>query len=168
MTYTWEPDGLILSRSQISDDVNARMVAELAILRHEPGHAMFDLAPSTREIADDFVIKAAVEEALGADAILHFCRHVHTNTAYDQTLHQDDCCGFPWLPGPWAILFYYPQAVMPQNGPTQIRSLQGADIRAVGPAGIFVLMRHDLLHKGMGNKTPYKRFAVKCLYRAEL
>ena len=63
---------------------------------------------------------------LGEDYLLHPHHFVHEASAHDQSFHQDG--NLPWndrahyrthRPN-WAMLFYYPQQVTDDNGPTEV------------------------------------------------
>ena len=82
--------------------------------------------PELEQILGDGAVSGAIETLLGPDAYLHPHNFVHESTPADQPFHQDG--NLPWNERghyrshrpDWVILFYYPQAVTLDNGPTEI------------------------------------------------
>ena len=71
-------------------------------------------------------VQGALTSVLGADFVLHPHHFVHEASTNDQSFHQDG--NLPWndrahyrshRPN-WAMLFYYPQAVTLEAGPTEV------------------------------------------------
>ena len=71
-------------------------------------------------------VRGALTSVLGEDYLLHPHHFVHESSPRDQGFHQDG--NLPWndrahyrthRPN-WAMLFYYPQRVDDQNGPTEV------------------------------------------------
>ena len=82
--------------------------------------------PGILELLDCPTVTGALRSVLGDGYVLHPHHYVHASTHRDQGFHQDG--NLPWnerghyrshRPN-WAMLFYYPQDVTPENGPTEI------------------------------------------------
>ncbi|MCY3838612.1 MAG: phytanoyl-CoA dioxygenase family protein [Gammaproteobacteria bacterium] len=82
--------------------------------------------PDLDRLLLDPTVHGALASVLGEDYILHPHHFVHESSAYDQGFHQDG--NLPWndrahyrthRPN-WAMLFYYPQRVTDDNGPTEV------------------------------------------------
>ena len=82
--------------------------------------------PDLDRLLVDPTVHGALASVLGEDYILHPHHFVHESSAYDQGFHQDG--NLPWndrahyrthRPN-WAMLFYYPQRVTDDNGPTEV------------------------------------------------
>lgn len=82
--------------------------------------------PSLSQMLDDPVVTGAVLSILGPDYALHTHNFVHLNGPADQGFHQDG--NLPWNERghyrahrpDWLLLFYYPQEVTMENGPTEV------------------------------------------------
>ena len=82
--------------------------------------------PALTKMLDDPAVTGAVESILGPDYALHTHNFVHLNTPADQGFHQDG--NLPWNERghyrahrpDWLLLFYYPQDVTMENGPTEV------------------------------------------------
>ena len=85
-----------------------------------------DRAPGISNILADPAIRNALELLLGKDYFVHPHMFLHQATTGDQPFHQDG--NLPWNERghyrphrcDWALMFYYPQAVTLDNGPTEI------------------------------------------------
>jgi len=82
--------------------------------------------PDLDRLLVDPSVHGALASVLGEDYVLHPHHFVHESGAYDQGFHQDG--NLPWndrahyrthRPN-WAMLFYYPQRVTDDNGPTEV------------------------------------------------
>ncbi len=82
--------------------------------------------PEIDQMLTDPVVSGAVESLLGERAFLHPHNFLHQSQLTDQPFHQDG--NLPWNERghyrshrpDWLIMFYYPQAVTLNNGPTEI------------------------------------------------
>lgn len=82
--------------------------------------------PLVDELLASGTVRGALASILGEDYLLHPHHFVHEATKDDQSFHQDG--NLPWndrahyrthRPN-WAMLFYYPQAVTAESGPTEV------------------------------------------------
>ena len=82
--------------------------------------------PHLEQLLGCATVQGAVTSALGEDFILHPHHFVHEASTGDQSFHQDG--NLPWNDrahyrshrSNWAMLFYYPQAVTLDAGPTEV------------------------------------------------
>lgn len=88
--------------------------------------ALLDAIPDCQKIIEDPAVVDALTELLGKRYFVHPHCFLHRASQFDQVFHQDG--NLPWNErghyrphrADWALLFYYPQAVTPNNGPTEI------------------------------------------------
>ena len=88
--------------------------------------ALLQRIPEVRSVLEDPAITAALTELLGRDYFLHPHCFLHRAGEFDQVFHQDG--NLPWNErghfrphrSDWALLFYYPQTVTLENGPTEV------------------------------------------------
>lgn len=82
--------------------------------------------PGLERLLTDPTVAGALTSVLGEGYFLHPHHFVHESSRYDQGFHQDG--NLPWndrahyrthRPN-WAMLFYYPQQVTDDNGPTEV------------------------------------------------
>jgi hypothetical protein len=82
--------------------------------------------PALQQLLDSPTVQGALRSVLGDGFMLHPHHFVHEATPNDQSFHQDG--NLPWnerghyrshRPN-WAMLFYYPQAVTADAGPTEV------------------------------------------------
>lgn len=82
--------------------------------------------PGLERLLTDPTVVGALTSVLGEGYFLHPHHFVHESSRYDQGFHQDG--NLPWndrahyrthRPN-WAMLFYYPQRVTDDNGPTEV------------------------------------------------
>ena len=82
--------------------------------------------PELQQLLSTPTVRGALTSVLGEDYLLHPHHFVHEASAHDQSFHQDG--NLPWndrahyrthRPN-WAMLFYYPQRVTDDNGPTEV------------------------------------------------
>ena len=82
--------------------------------------------PSLERLFADPTVSGALESILGEDYAIHPHNFVHKSSQADQMFHQDG--NLPWNERghyrahrpDWALLFYYPQEVTDENGPTEV------------------------------------------------
>ena len=130
---------VVLDPAGLEDEFHAAMY-DAACQVHDEAHAIGGDSNHLQVIGDnlraripdidrllaDPTVHGALASVLGADYILHPHHFVHESGAYDQGFHQDG--NLPWndrahyrthRPN-WAMLFYYPQRVTDDNGPTEV------------------------------------------------
>lgn len=82
--------------------------------------------PALEDVLNAGTVQGALISVLGEDFVLHPHHFVHEASTSDQSFHQDG--NLPWndrahyrshVPN-WAMLFYYPQAVTLEAGPTEV------------------------------------------------
>ena len=82
--------------------------------------------PALEDFLNAGTVQGALISVLGEDFVLHPHHFVHEASTNDQSFHQDG--NLPWndrahyrshVPN-WAMLFYYPQAVTLEAGPTEV------------------------------------------------
>ena len=82
--------------------------------------------PALEDFLNAGTVQGALTSVLGEDFVLHPHHFVHEASTNDQSFHQDG--NLPWndrahyrshRPN-WAMLFYYPQAVTLETGPTEV------------------------------------------------
>lgn len=111
------------------------------------------------EIPNDPVVLAIARGMLHAEPVIDPCCHLHLNESPEPgPWHRDDYCGKPW-PKPFLILFYLPQEVTNEMGPTELF----ADTLLNGDAGTCALISHDVLHRSTPNTTGRRRVMLKFL-----
>ena len=90
------------------------------------GDSLRGRIPSLDQLFEDPSVSGALESILGRDYAIHPHNFVHKSSQADQMFHQDG--NLPWnerghyrshTPD-WALLFYYPQEVTTDNGPTEV------------------------------------------------
>ena len=90
------------------------------------GDSLRGRIPSVDRLFEDPSVSGALESILGRDYAIHPHNFVHKSSKADQMFHQDG--NLPWnerghyrshTPD-WALLFYYPQEVTTDNGPTEV------------------------------------------------
>lgn len=88
--------------------------------------ALRDRVPNIAKVLSDPAVTQTLEALLGPGYFVHPHMFLHKATTGDQPFHQDG--NLPWNERghyrphrcDWALLFYYPQAVTLENGPTEI------------------------------------------------
>ena len=82
--------------------------------------------PEIDRLFEDPAVRGALLSILGESYVIHPHNFVHKSSSVDQVFHQDG--NLPWnerghyrshRPN-WALLFYYPQDVTTENGPTEL------------------------------------------------
>lgn len=82
--------------------------------------------PEIDRLFEDPAVRGALLSILGESYVIHPHNFVHKSSGVDQVFHQDG--NLPWnerghyrshRPN-WALLFYYPQDVTTENGPTEL------------------------------------------------
>ncbi|MDF2714526.1 MAG: phytanoyl-CoA dioxygenase [Paenibacillus sp.] len=144
-----------------------------------PGNNLVPRIPEVQQIFDHPTIRGALTSVLGPDYIMHAHRHGHYNRpgTSDGGWHKDNYWGnektrnhLPWS----AMIFYYPQDVTGDMGPTGI--MPGSQNRynihidseinlpVVGKAGTFALITYDIWHRATANSSINDRYMLKFLF----
>ena len=133
-------DGLIVTQPKLLDDQYHQQMWQHADELYEQvrklnsptahleivGDNLLAQVPALANLLSDPTIAGAIQSVLGEGAFLHPHNFVHESTSADQPFHQDG--NLPWNERghyrahrpDWLILFYYPQAVTLDNGPTEV------------------------------------------------
>lgn len=143
-----------------------------------PGNNILPRVSELQKVFDHPVIRGALTSTLGPDYLMHPHRHGHYNASPTAGgWHKDSYWGYqkrrnhrPW----WAMIFYYPQDVSLELGPTgvlpgtqnyQSRVFDGDEtpdeVKSVGKAGTFALVRYDIWHRANANISGQDRFMLK-------
>lgn len=155
--------GYVLLQTDFPEDFHAAMNARIeAVMRDEgnPGNNILPRAPEVQAVFRHPVIRGAVSSVLGPDYIVQPHRHCHYTEPGRkvQSWHKDSYWGYARVRNHhawWAMIFYYPQAVTPEMGPsgiipgTQYYDKRPGDateqpLFLEGPAGTFALIHYDL------------------------
>ena len=142
-----------------------------------PGNNLMARIPEVRKIFDDPTVDGALAGVLGDNYFMHPHRHCHINRAGQpaQGWHKDSYWGFmkvrhhrPW----WAMIFYYPQDVTLENGPSSVvpgsqyyeDATLGAEepgVPVLGEAGTVMLIQYDVWHRAAANASSKNRYMLK-------
>jgi hypothetical protein len=144
-----------------------------------PGNNLVPRIPEIQKFFDHPTVKGALTSILGPSYTMHAHRHGHFNRpgTSDGGWHKDNYWGnektrnhLPWS----AMIFYYPQDVTDDMGPTGI--IPGSQNRykmnfsseinlpVVGKAGSFVLINYDIWHRATANTSANDRYMLKFLF----
>ena len=133
-------DGYVVLRPPELDESFHRAMFDAACTVHDRARASDEPRPHLQTIGDNLraqipalerllgaaSVRDALSSVLGEGYLLHPHHFVHESTTADQSFHQDG--NLPWnerghyrshRPN-WAMLFYYPQAVAADGGPTEV------------------------------------------------
>ncbi|TMV49987.1 phytanoyl-CoA dioxygenase [Paenibacillus mesophilus] len=144
-----------------------------------PGNNLVPRIPEVQQIFDHPTIRGALTSVLGPDYIMHAHRHGHYNRpgTSDGGWHKDNYWGnektrnhLPWS----AMIFYYPQDVTGDMGPTgimpgsqnryKINKEEEINLPVVGKAGTFALITYDIWHRATANSSLNDRYMLKFLF----
>ncbi len=143
-----------------------------------PGNNVLPRIPMVQQVFDDPVVRGALTSVVGPDYIMHAHRHCHINQAGSEGggWHKDSYWGYHkvrYHRNRWVMIFYYPQDVTLENGPTAVmpgthyynkRAADEQDERhlpVLGEAGTCTLVHFDLWHRAMPNSTAANRYMMK-------
>ena len=143
-----------------------------------PGNNILPRIPALQQVFDDPVLRGALTSVVGPDYIMHTHRHCHINRPGSEGggWHKDSYWGYRkvrYHRNRWVMIFYYPQDVTLENGPTAVmpgthyyngRAANEADERHLpvcGEAGTCTLVHFDLWHRAMPNSTDANRYMMK-------
>ena len=145
-----------------------------------PGNAIYESIPDLPRLFASPAIRGALESILGPDYFMHPHRHGHLNTpgTAAQPNHQDsyeEDENVRHHRTRWAMLFYYPQNVSQEMGPTAVTPgshryyreetiRQMREIAVTGNAGTVTIVHYDLWHRALENRSDRNRFMLKFLF----
>ncbi|WP_240041121.1 HEAT repeat domain-containing protein [Paenibacillus ginsengarvi] len=156
-----------------------RKMNEVYAQEGNPGNNLVPRIPEVGQLFENPVVKGALTSVLGPDYLMHAHRHGHFNRpgTSDGGWHKDNYWGnektrnhVPWS----AMIFYYPQDVTPDMGPTDI--IPGSQNRynidthsemripVTGKAGTFALISYDIWHRATANTSLNDRYMLKFLF----
>ena len=143
-----------------------------------PGNNILPRIPALQQVFDDPVVRGALTSVVGSDYVMHAHRHCHINRAGSEGggWHKDSYWGYHkvrYHRNRWVMIFYYPQDVALENGPTAVmpgthyyngRADDEQDehhLPVCGEAGTCTLVHFDLWHRAMPNSTDANRYMMK-------
>ena len=142
-----------------------------------PGNNILPRLSEFNDIVQSPVVRGALTSVLGVDYTIHPHRHCHFTYPGRkvQGWHKDSYWGHQKVRNHhnwWAMIFYYPQAVDEEMGPsgllpgTQYYTKRAGDeteqpVYMEGPEGTFGLIHYDLWHRGGANLSDKTRAMVK-------
>lgn len=142
-----------------------------------PGNNIFPRVPELKQVFDHPRVRGAFTSILGPAYIMHAHRHPHINRpgSQGQKWHKDSYWIYKkvrYHRPRWAMAFYYPQDVTPENGSTEV--LPGTQYQVIQPpneaeralpicgeAGAIAIIHFDLWHRGGANHTDRNRYMMK-------
>ncbi len=156
--------------------MNAR-IEEVMDQEGNPGNNILPRVPEVQEVFRHPVVRGAVCSVLGDDYITQPHRHCHFTSPGRkvQSWHKDSYWGYARMRNHhqwWAMIFYYPQDVHAEMGPsgiipgTQYYDKRPGDdteqpLFMEGKAGTFALIHYDLWHRGGANLSTRNRAMLK-------
>lgn len=142
-----------------------------------PGNNILPRVPELQQVFDHPTITGAFTSILGPDFVMHTHRHGHLTRGKTENRgwHKDSYWGYKKIRyhrPRWAMVFYYPQAITPNNGPTRVapgsqcyderfEQLDAVGQPVLGQAGTLAIVHFDLWHQASGNLTDANRFMMK-------
>ena len=171
-------DGYVVVKADFPDDVHQSIFRQTeAVFEKEgnPGNNILPRVPQLQRVLDHPRVRGALASILGPDYYPHPCRHCHFNTpgSPGQQMHRDSFTRRRHRTR-WAMVFYYPQDVPEEKGPTAVapgshyhntycQDEAAPEVPLGGEAGTVVIVHYDLWHRGTPNRTDQKRFMHKFL-----
>ena len=130
------------------------------------------------QVFADPALIGGLQSVLGPGFIMHAHRHPHINPAHSGGggWHKDSYWGYNkvrYHRTRWAMIFYYPQDVALENGPTAVMAgtqyynarvedeASEVHVPVLGAAGTAALVHFDLWHRAMPNSTDRTRYMMK-------
>ena len=172
--------GYVILRTELPKEFYELLNANLSEVMEKEGNPGNNLLPRLSEINDileDPVVRGGLSSVLGGDYVVHPHRHCHFTYPgrKDQHWHKDSYWGHHKVRNHhnwWAMIFYYPQAVDQEMGPSGVLSgsqyytkRAGDDteqpVYMKGPEGTFALIHYDLWHRGGANVSQKNRAMMK-------
>jgi len=142
-----------------------------------PGNNLLPRFSEVGDIIQNPVVRGALTSVVGPDYTIHPHRHCHFTYPGRkvQTWHKDSYWGHQKVRNHhnwWAMIFYYPQAVDEEMGPSgllsgsQYYTKRAGDetetpVYMEGPEGTFALIHYDLWHRGGANLSQQTRAMMK-------
>jgi HEAT repeat protein len=143
-----------------------------------PGNNILPRVPELNQVFADPAIVGGLQSVLGPGYLMHAHRHPHINQPHSDGggWHKDSYWGYSkvrYHRTRWAMIFYYPQDVALENGPTAVMAgtqyyntrvgneASEVYVPVVGEAGTAVLVHFDLWHRAMPNSTDLNRYMMK-------
>ena len=171
-------DGYVVVKADFPDDVHQSIFRQTeAVFENEgnPGNNILPRVPQLQRVLEHPRVRGALASILGPDYYPHPCRHCHFNTpgSPGQQMHRDSFTRRRHRTR-WAMVFYYPQDVPEEKGPTAVapgshyhntycQDEAAPEVPLGGAAGTVVIVHYDLWHRGTPNRTDQKRFMHKFL-----
>ena len=172
--------GYLILNTDFPDSFHNAMNARIeAVMEQEgnPGNNILPRVPEVQEVFRHPVIRGAVGSVLGPDYLTQPHRHCHFTSPGRkvQSWHKDSYWGYARVRNHrqwWAMIFYYPQTVDTEMGPsgiipgTQYYDKRPGDeteqpLFLEGRAGTFALIHYDLWHRGGANMSNRNRAMLK-------
>ncbi len=172
--------GYLILKTDLPKEFHETLNAKLAAVMEKEGNPGNNLLPRLSEVNDIIqspVVRGALTSVLGSDYAVHPHRHCHFTYPGRkvQTWHKDSYWGHQKVRNHhnwWAMIFYYPQAVDGEMGPsgilsgTQYYTKRAGDdterpVSIEGPEGTFALIHYDLWHSGGANRSQKSRAMMK-------
>ncbi|NKB67314.1 MAG: phytanoyl-CoA dioxygenase [Candidatus Latescibacteria bacterium] len=157
-----------------------RQVDQVFNAEGNPGNDILAKAPALQQIFNHPQMQGVLSSLLGPEYIMHPHRHCHLNPPHSpgQGTHQDsyeDDQNMRHHRTRWLMVFYYPQDVSADMGPTAITpgthfftTSEGASQRTETPlrgaAGSVTVVQYDLWHRATVNDSEHKRYMLKFLF----
>lgn len=142
-----------------------------------PGNNILPRVPELQQVFDHPTITGAFSSILGPDYVMHTHRHGHLTRGKTENRgwHKDSYWGYKKIRyhhPRWAMVFYYPQTITLNNGPTRVvpgshcydqrfENLDELGQPVLGQAGTVAIVHFDLWHQASGNLTDANRFMMK-------
>jgi len=142
-----------------------------------PGNNILPRVPELQQVFDHPTVDGAFNSILGPDYVMHVHRHGHLTKgkSEDRGWHKDSYWGYRKIRyhhPRWAMVFYYPQAITLENGPTRVcpgshiyderfDTLADEGGPVLGEAGTIAIVHFDLWHQASANLTDGNRFMMK-------
>jgi hypothetical protein len=174
--------GFVTLQTDFSDEFHTtvlRKMGEVYAKEGNPGNNLIPRVPEVQQFFDHPVVRGGLTSVLGPDYVMHTHRHGHFNrpgTSHGGW-HKDNYWGnektrnhLPWS----AMIFYYPQDVTPDMGPTgivpgsqnryKINFDEEINFPVVGKKGTFALITYDLWHRASANSSLNERYMLKFIF----
>ncbi|SFL44322.1 HEAT repeat [Paenibacillus sp. 1_12] len=181
-------EGYVFLKADFADEFHLKLSETLDQVYKEegnPGNNILPRIPDLAKVFDHPVIRGALSSVLGEDYMMHPHRHGHFNRSAEAGgWHKDSYWGHykmrnhhPW----WAMIFYYPQEVTLDMGPTGImpgtqcyqtrtfvENETQEERKATGSAGTFALVHYDIWHRANANIAGKDRYMLKFQFMRRL
>jgi len=142
-----------------------------------PGNNLLPRVPELQQVFDHPTVTGAFSSLLGPDFVMHTHRHGHLTKgkSEDRGWHKDSYWGYKKIRyhrPRWAMVFYYPQTITLQNGPTRVvagshcydqrfEQIETLGQPVLGQAGTIAIVHFDIWHQASANFTDANRFMMK-------